>query len=186
MRASRLVSAFGLFLFLGLTVNAQSTTSICDQSLGLSELKHMPPKGRFQDTGSLQTTRIIELNKKAIPLLIACLTDENRTEEPVKDDWPVTTVGDIAFFFLCDLFTDSSRKHSTIDSVVDWQTLEAEFPTETAYRSWGSYRKKHGGRDRIQSVWFKRWEQIKGEVVWEQKEHCFKVDANAARSTSQN
>ena len=167
-------------------MNAQSTTSICDPSLGLSEMKHIPPKGRFQDTGSLQAKRIIELNKKAIPLLIDCLTDESHTEEPVKDGWPVTTVGDIAFFFLCDLFTDSSRQHSTIDGVVNWQTLEAEFPTETAYKSWGSYLKKHGGRHHVQSVWSKRWEQIKRDAVWDQKEQCFKVDANAARSTSQS
>jgi hypothetical protein len=185
MRASRFVFAFGLFLFLGLTVNAQSTTSICDPSLGLSEMKNMPPKGRFQDTGSLQAKRIIELNKKAIPLLIACLTDESYTENPVKDDWPATTFGAIAFFFLCDLFTDS-KQHTTIDGVVNWQTLKVEFPNETAYKSWSSYLKKHGGRDQLQSVWSKRWEQIKGDVVWDQKEKCFKVGAKAARSASQN
>ena len=75
----------------------------------------MPPQGRLQDVGSPQATRIIELNKKAVPLLIACLTDEAKTMKPIEDYWPAITVGDIAFFFLCDLFTDSSWQHSTID-----------------------------------------------------------------------
>jgi hypothetical protein len=148
-------------------------------------MEHMPPKGRLQDAGSLQATRITELNKKAISLLIACLTDETQTKEPIEDYWPVTTVGDIAFFFLCDLFTDSSWQHSTIDGVVNWKTLEAEYPNEAAFNSWYSYLKKHG-RKHVQNIWYKRWEQIKRDAVWDQKEQCFKIDANAARSTSQN
>jgi len=58
----------------------------------------------------------------------SCLTDETRTKEPVIDDWSVTTVGDITFFFLCDLFTDSSWQRSTIDGMVNGTTLEAEYP----------------------------------------------------------
>jgi hypothetical protein len=48
----------------------------------------------------------------------------------------VTTVGDITFFFLCDLFTDSSWQHSTIDGVVNWTTLEAECPHAPASYAW--------------------------------------------------
>jgi len=118
-----------IFAFvLGLPANGQPVLSKCDLFLGLSKIEHMPPKGRLQDVGSPHAARIIELNKKAIPLLIACLTDETRTKKPIEDYWPVTTVGDIAFFFLCDLFTDSSWQHSTIDGVVGWQTLEKTLP----------------------------------------------------------
>jgi cytochrome c-type biogenesis protein CcmH/NrfG len=78
MRASRFASTFGLCLLLGLSVNAQSTTSSCDPSLSLSKMEHMPPKGRLQDSGSLQATRIIKLNTNAIPLLIACLSESLR------------------------------------------------------------------------------------------------------------
>jgi hypothetical protein len=57
-----------------------------------------------------QTRHIIALGKNAIPLLIGCLRDETATKESVVDFWPTTTVGDIAFSYLCDLFTDSTWK----------------------------------------------------------------------------
>jgi hypothetical protein len=136
-------------------------------------MEHMPPKGRLQDVGSPQATRIIELDKKAIPLLIACLTDETPTKKSIEDYWPVTTVGDIAFFFLCDLFTDSSWQRTTIDGVVDWHTLQTEFPGP-APNAWYSFVEKHG-RKYVQNVWYKRWKQVEADVVWDQKEQCFKV-----------
>jgi hypothetical protein len=89
-------------------LQAQSKVTKCDQSLGLAEMQHTAPKGRLQDAGAPQTMHIIELGKKAIPMLIACLTDETKTRKPIEDYWPVTTVGDISFFYLCDLFTDST------------------------------------------------------------------------------
>lgn len=114
MGLSRHAFIFGLVLVFGLSAKGQSVPSNCDPTLGLSKMEHMPPKGRLQDVASPQSTRIIELGKKAIPLLIACLTDETETRKPIEDYWPVTTVGDIAFFLLCDLFTDSSWQHSTL------------------------------------------------------------------------
>jgi hypothetical protein len=110
---------------------------------------------------------------------------ETPTKKPIEDYWAVTTVGDIAFAFVCDVFTDSSWQHSTIDGVVNWNTLEAAYPNQAAFSSWYSYLKEHG-RKHVQNVWHERWKQIERDVVWDQKERCFKVDANAARSTSQH
>jgi hypothetical protein len=128
---------------------------------------------------------IIRLNKKAIPLLIGCLTDETKTKDSVEDYWGVTTVGDIAFLFLCDLFTDSSWQHSTIDGVVNWETVEAEYPhTDSAY-AWYSYVKKHG-RKQVQNVWYKRWKEEEQAIFWDEKEQCLKVHPRATRKTDQH
>jgi hypothetical protein len=89
----------------------------------------------------------------------------------------VTTVGDIGFFFLCDLFTDSSWQHSTIDAVVNWKTLEAEYPQQAAFNAWYSYLKKHG-RKHVQDVWYKRWNEVEPTVAWDAKEQCFVVGRN--------
>jgi hypothetical protein len=104
--------------------------------LGLADMQHTAAKGRLQEAGAPQTRHILELGKKAIPLLIGCLRDDTRTKEPIEDFWPVTTVGDIAFFYLCDLFTDSTWEHSTIDGVVTWKTLEAEYPRSPSWTAW--------------------------------------------------
>ena len=164
----------GCALFSVLPSHAQSSLSKCDPSLGLAMMDHQPPKGRLQDAGSPQAMNIIRLNKKAIPLLIGCLTDETKTKESIEDYWPVTTVGDIAFFFLCDLFTDSSCQHSTIDRVVNWQTVEAEYPHVNDAYAWYSYLKKHG-RKQVQSVWYKRWKEVEQLAYWDEKEQCFKI-----------
>jgi hypothetical protein len=92
MRILKTVSMIAECAFLfAVPLLAQSRAANCDPSLGLAQMKHTQPKGRLQDAGAPQTVHIVELENKAIPMLIA---------------WPVTTVGDIAFFYLCDLFTD--------------------------------------------------------------------------------
>ncbi len=137
-------------------------------------MQHTPPKGRLQDAGAPQTVHILELGNKAIPMLIACLTDETKTKEPIEDFWPVTAVGDIAFFYLCDLFTDSTWEHSTIDGVINWKTVEAEYPNEAAWTSWSEFVKKHG-RKYIQNSWTKRWRAEQSVIFWDAKEQCFKI-----------
>lgn len=117
---------------------------------------------------------ILKLGKNAIPMLIACLTDETRTKDPVEDFWPVTTVGDIAFFYLCDLFTDSTWEHSTIDGVVTWKTLSSEYPDSPAWDALHGYVKKHGRRY-IQSEWSKKWQAEKSKMFWDAKERCYKI-----------
>jgi hypothetical protein len=183
LKTIALIAGYGILF--GLPAHGQLTASRCDPSLGLTKMEHQPPKGRLQDAGSPQAMNIIKLNKKAIPLLIGCLTDETKTKDSVEDYWGVTTVGDIAFLFLCDLFTDSSWQHSTIDGVVNWETVEAEYPhTDSAY-AWYSYVKKHG-RKQVQNVWYKRWKEEEQAIFWDEKEQCLKVHPRATRKTDQH
>ena len=102
-RLKTVILIAGCVLLFVLPLRAQSRGAKCEPSLDLANMQHTPPKGRLQEAGAPQTKHILELGKKAIPLLIACLTDQTRTKEPIEDFWPVTTVGDIAFFYLCDL-----------------------------------------------------------------------------------
>jgi hypothetical protein len=128
-RLKTIILMAGYGLLSALPLHGQSRTAKCDSSLRLASMAPtMQYKGRLQDAGAPQTIHILELKKKAIPLLIGCLTDETRTKEPIANFWPVTTVGDIAFFYLCDLFTDSTWEHPTIDGVVNWKTLETGPP----------------------------------------------------------
>ncbi len=169
-----LIAGYGLLF--ALSPQGQSRTVKCDSSLGLANMAPtLQAKGRLQEAGwAPQTMHILELNKKAIPLLIGCLTDKTRTKEPIEDYWPVTTVGDIAFIYLCDLFTDSTWKHSTIDGVVNWQTLESEYPNEPSWSAWYSFVRKHG-RKHVQSVWANKWKEEEAAIFWDDKEKCFKV-----------
>jgi hypothetical protein len=161
-----------LFVF---PLQAQSRVTKCDHSLGLAHIGLIPFKGRLQDAGSRQTRHIVALGKKAIPLLIACLTDETRTKKSVLDFWPSTSVGDIAFFYLCDLFTDSTWEHSTIDGVVTWKTVYAESsPDAPAWNAWYDFVDKHG-RKYLQDAWSKKWKEVEPGIVWDEKEQCFKV-----------
>ena len=70
-------------------------------------------KGRLQDKGYCDSTlmdQIIAQGNASIPVLISQLTDTRRTQEPIYDYWSYTTAGDIAYFILTDLFTDSDSK----------------------------------------------------------------------------
>lgn len=165
-------------LLFRIPAKGQPTNSRCDPSLRLSKMEHMPPKGRLQEFNSPQAKRILELRKSAISLLIACLTDETQTKESIEDYWPVTTVGDIAFFFLCALFTDSSWKHSTITGVINWETLQREYSHEPSSNAWYRCLEKHG-RKHVQDVWYKRWKEEEHAISWDAKEQCFRIDPKA-------
>ena len=68
-------------------------------------------KGRLQDKeycDSKLMDAIIAQRQAAIPILILQLTDSRETKEPIYDYWSQTTAGDIAYFILNDLFTDSN------------------------------------------------------------------------------
>ncbi len=131
---------------------------------------HIAAKGRLQEAGAPQTRHIIALGKKAIPLLIACLPDETATKESVMDFWPTT----IAFFYLCDLFLDSTWQHSTIDGVVTFQTVAAESPGSPAWNAWYTFVEKHGRRY-VQESWTKKWKEDGSAIAWDEKEQCFKI-----------
>jgi hypothetical protein len=178
MIACVLAGCASLFAF---PLQAQSNKTKCDSSLGLAQMQNtQQPKGRLQDAGAPQTVRILKLGKNAIPMLIACLTDETETKEPIEDFWPVTTVGDVAFFYLCDLFTDSTWEHSTINGVINWKTVQAEDPNSAAWTSWYEFVKKHG-RKYVQDAWSKRWKEEESAIFWEAKEQCFKVGPPATQ-----
>jgi|ERR1700722_908587 len=140
----------------------------------LSTWEHIPSKGRLQEAGAPQTRHIIALGKKAIPLLIACLPDETATKESVMDFLPTTTVGDIAFFYLCDLFTDSTWQHSTIDGVVTFQTVAAESPGSPAWNAWYTFVEKRSRRY-LRNAWTRKWKEDGSSIVWDEKEQCFKI-----------
>ena len=179
LKAVILMAGYGLLFTLPL--QGQSRTVKCDTSLGLAHLAPtLQAKGRLQDLGAPQTMHILELKKKAIPLLIGCLTDDTRTKEPIEDFWPVTTVGDIAFIYLCDLFTDSTWEHSTIDGVVNWKTLETEYPNEPSWNAWYSFVKKHG-RKHVQDVWSNKWKDEGPAIFWDDKEKCFKIGPHSTQ-----
>jgi hypothetical protein len=69
-------------------------------------------KGRLQDKGYCESKlmdQIIAQGKAAIPILISQLTDDTReTKRPIYDYSGQTTAGDIAYFMVNDLFTDSN------------------------------------------------------------------------------
>lgn len=168
----------GFAFVVALPLRAQSRTAKCDPSLDLVNMQLTPPKGRLQEAGAPQTRHILELGKKAIPILVACLTDQTRTKEPIEDFWPVTTVGDIAFFYLRDLFTDSTWEHSTIEGVVTWKTLKAEYPDSPSWTAWYEFVKKHG-RKYVQNMWSEKWKEKEASIFWDDKEQCFKIGPQA-------
>jgi hypothetical protein len=167
-----LVSICGMLVALPLKAQAMATK--CGPSLNLAHLQHTEPKGRLQYAGAPQTAHILALGKKASPMLIACLSNETRTRQPIEDYWPATTVDDIAFLYSCDLFTDSTWQHSTSEGVIIWKTLEIESPDSPASASWSELVKKHG-RKSIQNAWSKRWTEVEQSVFWDDKEQCFKI-----------
>ena len=146
-------------------------------------MQHTTPKGRLQEYAAPQTVHILELGKKAIPMLIACLTDETETKKPIEDFWPVTTVGDVAFFYLCNLFTDSTGSRSTIDGVVNWKTVMAENPHSPSWTAWYDFVEKHGRRY-VQDSWSKKWKAEQSAIFWDAKEQCFKIGRPATQGNS--
>ena len=176
------LTASSIFFF-AFPSHAQSKVTKCDPSLGLAEMQHTTPQGRLQEYAAPQTVHILELGKKAIPMLIECLTDETETKKPVEDFWPVTTVGDVAFFYLCNLFTDSTWSHSTIYGVVNWEVVMAENPHSPSWTTWYEFVKKHGRRY-VQESWSKKWRAEQSAIFWDAKELCFKTSGSASQGNA--
>jgi hypothetical protein len=134
-------------------------------------------KGRLQDRdycGSRLMDKIVADGKKAIPILISQLRETRPTKEPIYDYWSLTTSGDIAYFILTDLFTDS-----------DWKTfnmpgLESlnEKCDSYAEDCWQRFLKKHG-RKFVQDKWLAAWEKNKDWVYWEESARCFRLTPRA-------
>jgi hypothetical protein len=130
-------------------------------------------KGRLQDhdyCASRLMDRVVADGKKAIPILISQLRETRPTKEPIYDYWAVTTSGDIAYFILNDLFTDS-----------DWTTfnmpgLESlnEKCDSYAEDCWDRFLKKHG-RKFVQDQWLTTWKKNKDRVYWGESARCFRL-----------
>ena len=84
--------------------------------------------------------KIVADGMPAIPILISQLTDPRKTKKPIYDYWGQTTAGNIAYFILNDLFTDSNR---TIFNLPNLEALKNDCngPAETC---WRRFLKKHG------------------------------------------
>jgi hypothetical protein len=130
-------------------------------------------KGRLQDReycSSRLMEFIVAQGKEAIPVLISQLTETRETRKPIFDDWSMTNSGDIAFFILNDLFTDS-----------DWKTfnmpgLESlDYPCDDAAETcWRRFLAKHG-REFVQEQWLNAWNKNKGRIYWQEEASCFRL-----------
>jgi len=134
-------------------------------------------KGRLQDRdycASHLMDRIVADGKDAIPVLISQLRDTRPTTEPIYDYWSLTTAGDVAYFALDDLFTDS-----------DWKTfnmpgLESLKEPCNSYAEdcWLRFLKKHG-RKFVQDQWLAAWKKNKDRIYWDDKARCFRLSSRA-------
>src|SRR5579862_7799760 len=100
-------------------------------------------KGRLQDKGycdSKLVDQIVASGKAAIPILISQLTDNRPTRRPIYDFWHETTSGDIAYFLLDNLFTDSDWKTFNMPGL-DALNDNCSADSETC---WRSFLKVHG------------------------------------------
>jgi hypothetical protein len=154
------------------------------QLLGLPQMQpSMAAKGRMQDAPDTEAARnVLSRGKQAIPELITCLTDVRKAKRPVFQYWSETTVGDIAFTFLSDLFTDSTWKRPTAN-ILTWISIQAESPDQPAEQAWRSYIAKHGTKY-VQKVWQKMWKENESRIYWDDSERCFRVSYTIALAKS--
>jgi hypothetical protein len=130
-------------------------------------------KGRLQDKqycASQMMDQIIAQGKDAIPVLISQLTETRPTRKPIYDYWARTTSGDVAFFILHDLFTDSDWKTFNLPGV----TSPNEGCSEGSQGCWMIFLKKHGRRP-LQQEWEKAWEANKDRIYWNETVRCFRL-----------
>jgi hypothetical protein len=134
-------------------------------------------KGRLQDKGycdSRLMDQIIVQGKASIPVLISQLTDTRRTQEPIYDFWSYTTDGDIAYFILTDLFTDSDWKTFNMPGL----ELLNHACDATAETCWRKFLEKRG-RKFVQDQWITAWSANEDRVYWDENARCFRVSPRA-------
>jgi hypothetical protein len=132
-------------------------------------------KGRLQDKGYCESRlmdEIVSYRKTAIPILISQLTETRETKQPIYDYWSKTTSGDIAYFILNDLFTDSNW---TTFNMPGLEALKDKCD-DAAETCWRKFLKKHGRRF-VQDQWFASWNANKDRVYWDEQARCFRVSA---------
>jgi hypothetical protein len=133
-------------------------------------------KGRLQDKeycDSKLMDQIVTRGKRAIPILISQLTDTRVTTEPIFDFWAQTTTGDIAYFILNDLFTDSDWKTFNVPGLEarKWENCRED---EDSQSCWRRFLKKHG-RKFVQNQWLAAWNANKDRVYWDTQARCFRL-----------
>jgi hypothetical protein len=137
-------------------------------------------KGRLQDVGYCNShlmARIIADGKDAIPILISQLRDTRPTKEPIYDYWSLTTAGDIAYFMLTDLFTDSDWKTFNMPGL---ESLHDKDCRSSAEDCWRIFLKRHG-RKFVQDRWLAAWNRNKELIYWDDKARCFRLSAKPAQ-----
>ncbi len=173
------VAALFLFSMLAGRNGESQTTALALKEFPLWKFDEMTTyptcraKGRLQDheyCSSKLIDQIVAQGKASIPVLISQLTDTRRTRKPIYDYWHYTTAGDIAYFTLSDLFTDS-----------DWKTfnmpgLEAlDHPcNDDSETCWRRFLESHG-RKFVQAQWLAAWTANKDRVYWDKTARCFRV-----------
>jgi hypothetical protein len=131
-------------------------------------------KGRLQDYPSKEMDEIIAAGPKAVPVLIAMITDPRqvKTNEPIICFWYGMAVGDLALCLLTDLFADASGRSTVPGS--DWSSMmDPEDKGRAAADQLRLFVKKHG-RAVLQAKWQKLWTRYGGQVYWNTKDKCFK------------
>jgi hypothetical protein len=183
--SNRLMASLALFLLLGyLPACGQTKAASCDPRLGLAKMEYVglmkyrwqdakDPEGELNPSVAREMHKILRFGKNAVPLLIACLADESKTQNSIWDYWPEPKVRDVAFDILCDLFSDAMRKR-TLEGAVMWSDVQAESPGQPTRVAWGIYNEKHGTRH-VQQVWLTAWEKNKSRIYWDDSANCFKV-----------
>jgi len=133
-------------------------------------------KGRLQDKGYCDSTlmdQIIAQGNASIPVLISQLTDTRRTQEPIYDYWSYTTAGDIAYFILTDLFTDSDWKTFNMPGL-ELLNHKCDGAAETCWRKF--LRKK--GRKFVQDRWLAAWNANEDRVYWDENARCIRISSS--------
>ena len=145
-----------------------------DNTLNLVAVTDLGSKGRAQD-GNVKPPAIYQAiyknPKTSVPRLIASLTDPRKTREPAL--CPVvawTTVGDVAFMILTDMFVDSSWQKNTVPGTSTDDLIGRS--DEAFLTHLHDYAKKHG-RASLQRKWQRIWSDYKDGVDWDQQERCF-------------
>lgn len=136
-------------------------------------------KGRLQDKGycdSRLVDQIVAKGKTAVPILISQITDTRATRRPIFDFWHATTAGDVAYFLLNSLFTDSDWKTFNMPGLDALQD-KCKDDSETC---WRLFLKVHG-RKFVQDQWLKAWNANKGRIYWDDNSRCFRLSKETTK-----
>lgn len=154
----------------------------------VAAIRYLAPKGRVQDreyNPSIETTRVVHSVvtnwQSQIPSLIEMLEDDTLLPDCHIDYWRSVHLGDLALFFLTDLFRDSSWQDTTIPGGSWEEMLEAaEQPAATGEFVLRDFVAKKGRRA-LKEKWLKIWTKYKGQIYWNEEQRCFAIRAGAGQ-----